>query len=342
MTPHRAVRCLSSVGILLGALASWASVGCSGDGPRVSGTKTDWLRPCDEEADCESELSLSCLCGVCSKRCGGDTECAEGVCGSEIATNATCGNDAPSVSPGERICVPEASASCQVATLPRDALLGNAETVTCDDAGALLCESFDNLLPESHSTWGDGETTAGLVECESQAGAGALRLRAIDGGYTQTRMRLSAPVSGGELHARFYLRVESGSTLPSQLIVFELWDQDEGDVTDRTTIYINDEESLEVYLGPSNVTVRPEVPAPVPRDNWLCLELGLNLDDATGSVYLSVDGSSILERAGVDTLPSDPIGVAVVEGVPMEGSQNTEATFYVDELVVGTQPIGCE
>lgn len=330
------------VGILLGTLAGAGSSGCSSDGPQVSGTKTDWLRLCSDDTDCQSEMALSCMCGVCTTRCALDTDCGEGVCGSQIATNATCGNDDAFIQPGDRICLPETEDACPVAMLPRNSVLGDAETVTCGDAGTLLCESFDGLLSESHSTWGDGETTAGLVECESQAGAGSLRVRAIDSGYTQTRMRLQAPVSAGELHARFYLRVEGGSSLPSQLIVFELWDQDEGDVTDRTTVYLNEQEALEVFLGPSNGTIQRDAMTPVPRDTWMCVELGLDLDDAVGSVSLSVDGIEVLQQTGVDTLPSDPIGVAVAEGVPTAGSQDTEATIYLDELIVSTMSIGCD
>jgi len=270
-----------------------------------------------------------------------DADCQEGVCGSPIATNATCGNESTFVAPGEQICLSETQGTCIVSAIPRDSSLGAAAPVSCGDASALLCESFDNLLPESYSTWGDGETTAGLVECQSQAGTGSLRIRAIDSGYTQTRMRLQTPASGGELHARFYLRVESEGALPSQLIVFELWDQEEGDVGDRTTVYLNESEALEVFIGASNQTIQAEAMTPLPRDEWLCVELNLELDDTAGSASLSIDGTSILQQAGIDTLPSDPISVAVVEGVPTAGSQNTEATLFIDELIVGTMSIGC-
>jgi hypothetical protein len=142
--------------VFLGALAVWGALGCSSDGPEVSGTKTDWLRPCNQEADCESEVNLSCLCGVCTTRCTLDAECQQGVCGSPIATNATCGNESAFVAPGEQLCLPETQGdACLVSTIPRDASLGAAVPVSCGAAGALLCESFDDLLPESHSTWGD-------------------------------------------------------------------------------------------------------------------------------------------------------------------------------------------
>lgn len=326
--------------LLTGVFFSGA-VGCSGGAPRATGTKTDWLVACDTEADCESDPDLICRCGTCTAVCSTDAECEQGVCGSEIATRATCGNDDGSTAAGERLCLPETDA-CLVAVIAQESDLGAAEPVSCQVEGALLCEDFEGLLPEVYSTWGDGESTAGLAECGAAQGSGALRIDAIDGGFTQTRMRLGTPVSGGEVHARFYLRVEVDSVLPAQLIVFELWDQEEGDVTERTTVYLNQQQALEVYVGASNQTLQAETEEPLAVGAWHCVELGMSLDDATGTVSLSLGETRLLSVANIDTLPSDPISVAVLEGVPAEGSQDTHATFYLDDLIVGTAPIGCD
>src|SRR5690606_23559121 len=71
-----------------------AVVGCSSNsGPQATGTKTDWLIACDAETACDAELNLSCLCGICTAVCSSDADCKKGVCGSEIATSATCGSD---------------------------------------------------------------------------------------------------------------------------------------------------------------------------------------------------------------------------------------------------------
>lgn len=326
--------------LLLTGVVGSTVVGCSSDGPRASGTKTDWLVSCSAETDCDADPDLSCLCGICTNTCESDSDCSEGVCGSEIITSATCGSDDEVTGAGQQICVPEPD-GCLVATIPQESGLGEAEPVSCGAEGALLCEDFEDLLPESYSTWGDGESTAGLTECESQQGNGALRIDAIDGGYTQTRMRLGTPVSTGEIHARFYLRVEEGSTFPDQLIVFELWDQDEGDVTERTTVYLNQEQVLEVYLGSADQTLQADPGIPLEPSAWHCVELGLSLDDAGGTASLSLAGTQIASVAEVDTLPSDPISVAVLEGVPTAESQNTRVIFYLDDLIVGTAPIGC-
>lgn len=335
------IQSLLGAALLVGVVAS-GPLGCSGGGPQTTGTKTDWMITCDSEADCQADRDLSCLCGICTRTCSSDADCQVGECGSTIATSATCGNDSEFTTAGEQICLPETQGACLVATIPRQSSLGAAQPVSCGAEGALLCEDFEGLLPSTYSTWGDGETTAGLVECESREGAGSLRIRVVDSGYSQTRMRLGAPVSEGELYARFYLRVEGGGTLPEQLIVFELWDQDEGDVTERTTIYLNSEQALEVYLGASDQTLQAATMTPLARDEWHCLELGISLDDVAGTVVLSRGAMPVVEAAGIDTLPSDPIGVAVLEGVPTDGNQDTEAIVYIDDLVVGTAPVGCD
>lgn len=327
--------------LLLGVLFS-AGVGCSGDGgPQASGTKTDWLIACDAEADCDAEQDLSCLCGICTTVCTSNADCEKGVCGSEIATSATCGSDNEFSAVGQQICIPESDA-CLVAIIPQDSNLGEAEPVVCPTAGALLCEDFEGRLPEGYSTWGDGESSTGLSECRSHQGSGALRIDAIDDGYTQTRMRLETPVSTGELHARFYLRVEEGSTFPDQLIVFELWDQEEGDVTDRTTVYLNREQVLEVYVGAANQTLAADPVEPLELGVWHCIELKVSLDDAAGMVSLSLSGTPIVDATELDTMPAAPMSVVVLEGVPTQGSQNTDATVYFDDLMVGTAPIGCD
>ncbi len=342
-TPLACLRLLFGATVLATAVVGAAACNTGGT-PQATGTKTDWLVSCDTEADCDATPELSCLCGVCTTTCSTDTDCGRGVCGSEITTKAICGSDAPPVAAGEQICVPEASDTaneCLVALIPQESQLGETQPLTCATEDALLCEDFDGLLSEAYSTWGDGESTAGLTECQSAQGNGSLRIDAIDGGYTQTRMRLLSPVSGGELHARLFLRVDEASTFPDQLIFLEFWDQDEGMVDDRTTVYLNQDQVLEIYLGGPNLTLQASTPVPFDLGAWHCLELGMSLDDSAGTVSLSVDGASVVEATDVDTLPSDPISVAVLEGVPTVGSQDTHVTLYLDDLVVGTAPIGC-
>lgn len=330
------------VALLVVAGVVSAAVSCSNDSPQATGTKTDWLIACDAEADCNTELDLSCLCGLCTKTCTSAGDCEEGVCGSVIATTAACGNESEFALAGEQLCLPHQAEECVEATLSAGTALGEAAPVSCSVAGALICEDFEGPLPQGYTTWGSGESSAGLQECQARGGSGSLRIATVDDAYTQTRMRLPMPVASGALHARFYLRLEEGSVLPEQLILFEFWDQDEGQIDDRTTLYLNADEQLEIYLGSAPQTLQAVASAPLAQGVWHCVELGMELSDTGGTVVMNVEGAPMIEVTDVDTLPSDPVSVAVLEGVPSEGSQGTTATFFVDDLVVATEPVGCD
>jgi hypothetical protein len=153
-----------------------AAVGCGNDGPQATGTKTDWLITCDTEADCDAEQDLSCLCGICTKTCTSVADCEEGVCGSAIATTAACGNESEFAIAGEQICLPEPAEECVEATLSTGTALGDAAPVSCSVPGALICEDFEGPLPDVYSTWGNGESSAGLQECQARGGTGSLRI----------------------------------------------------------------------------------------------------------------------------------------------------------------------
>ncbi len=332
---------IAGASLLMAGMAVGA-VGCGSDQPQASGTKTDWLRSCDSIADCGQDWGWSCLCGICTTTCSGDSDCEAGVCGSVIATAAACGSDDGFSAQGEQICLPESGGECLEAELATGTTLGDAELVSCGAPGALICEDFEGPLPAAYSTWGEGEYSAGLQECQAHQGVGALRLTGVDDAYSQTRMRLPQPLESGALHARFYVRVEAGGTFPQQLILFEFWDQEEGQVDDRTTIYLNLEEKVEVYLGNTETTLKADASAPLTRDQWHCVELGLELSDTAGAVVVNVDGSPVIEVSDVDTLPSDPVSVAVLESLPAPESQGTSTVFLMDDLVITTGPIGCD
>ena len=231
-----------------------------------------------------------------------------------IDVAAACGNEDDLTTSGQRICVPGAADACREAPLSSDAPLGEAVAPNCGHPGALICEGFDAPLPGQYSTWGSGASSAGLQECQMKTGAGALRIEAVDDAYVQTRMRLPSDVSSGSIYVRFFLKIEEGGSFPEQLILFELWDQEEGDVVDRTTIYLNDEQQLEVYAGPAPATFEAATMPPLARDTWHCIELGLELSDDAGSVFVGLDETAVIEAAGVDTKPSDPLNVAVKIG----------------------------
>ena len=75
---------------------------------------------------------------------------------------------------------------------------------------------------------------------------------------------------------------------------------------------------------------------------WTCIELALGVDDANGSVSLSVDGEQVLNESGFDSLPADPYRYALLENGHSAAESPAAFEAVVDELAVATAPIGCE
>jgi len=302
-------------------------------GPSASGTKTNWFRECDGDADCGEELS--CTCGTCTLPCTADAECEEGRCSTELESSVQCG-----MATAERICVSADVSTCSEFTLEADTELGDAIAPSCDQSGALVCESFDRPFPAEYSTWLDEAMSAAIQDCEVFAGDGALHYESTAAGQSQTRIRLPAPVSSGPLHARFFVRLPAATVLPEQLQLLELWETDGTSVPGRVAVFLGADGVPRVYVGASDTTLSPSSAEPLARDTWACLELVLDVQADSGSASLSVDGAEVLSGSGFSTQPAEPISVVVVEGQPT--TDTVGVALYLDELVVATDPIGCE
>ncbi len=308
-------------------------IGCANqDSTLQVGTNTSWLKPCEQTAECDGVGS--CRCGVCTDTCTSDDECSPGICGSQLATNGQCTGMAK-----ERLCLPatevDAAASCTVFPIAADDELQVSEP-SCTTRDALLCESFDAMLPEEYSTWYGDEEVASIQDCEVARGAGALRVQSNTFGYSQTRMLLATPVSEGPVYVRFYGYFAQDFRIPQYMGLFELWTTEDGPPKIGLDAIGNDQ--LEVNLSPfSSVLVSAE--GVLRRDEWLCIELALDLRTEGGSVALSINGTPIIEENDVVTSPGEPFSVAVIEAAP--AADSTGVNIAYDELVIATTPIGC-
>ena len=300
--------------------------------PETSGTSTNWLKICTSDQQCAP--SGSCMCGLCTAGCSGDSDCSPGICGSALATTFQCAEPRP-----ERICLPSPpdAGTCSEFPILANADLASASDASCATPGALLCETFDAPLPGNDSTWYSGAMSAGISDCRVHQGTGAIHYQTDTGGYSQTRMRLAQPVSSGLLAARFYAYIPSGLTVSNYLGMFELWDQSSGS-SGKISVEAKPNDALEVYVTP-NGTTHLSAPGTLLRDQWMCLSLTLDIAASDGSLSLAVNGAAIIDHeVAVTALPS-PISVAVVEGLP--SSDETGVDLTIDDLVVATQPLPC-
>jgi hypothetical protein len=98
-----------------GVLASVAA-GCGGQSSGGgTDTNTNWLRHCDEDADCGA---LSCLCNVCTASCESDGECMG------RGGEATCFAERASCAGGSRICVAPDTSPTAISATPVDEITG--------------------------------------------------------------------------------------------------------------------------------------------------------------------------------------------------------------------------
>lgn len=325
---------IRAVTLSLVAVACWALLGCSSPSSTLEvGTNTSWLMVCEEDAECGS--TGSCRCGICTDSCASDEDCGSGVCGSELATNGQCRKATQT-----RICLPppaaDAATECTVLPVSADDDLQLVES-TCSTPNALVCESFDAPLPEGYSTWYGDEVVAAVQDCQVARGAGALRLQSSVFGYSQTRIRLPSPASEGALHVRLFGYFGEAFVIPKYVALFELWTNDDG--PPKISLDAIGNNQLEINLSPfSSVFVSPE--GVLRRNEWLCLELAVDLRVEGGSVSLAIDGTPIIEETGVVTSPGEPFTVAVIEASPSTDSTGVDIAF--DELVIATEPIGCD
>lgn len=85
----------------------------------------------------------------------------------------------------------------------------------------------------------------------------------------------------------------------------------------------------------------PVAADPLARDQWVCLELELTIDNANGLV-VAYAGFAVAEIGnGADTQPDTPF-TDIWFGQTFSINVSGPRFVYYDDIVIGTQRIGCE
>src|SRR5690606_18531322 len=111
-------------------------------------------------------------------------------------------------------------------------------------------------------------------------------------------------------------------------------------VPGRIGVFLTMDGVPRVYLGASDTTLAPSAPEPLQRDTWHCIELGLDVQAEGGTALLQVDGEDVLSGSDLSNQPEAPISVVVIEAQPSTDTPGVD--LFLDELVIGTAPIGCD
>ncbi len=190
-------------------------------------------------------------------------------------------------------------------------------------------ESIEGVVIEQRSgTLTRDCTRARSGECSAAA--------ALDEPGAVAYLALDAPPSRPVWFVRAYVWVPSGLAIDDVAIIH---------VGTRgggagVNVDLRDEERLELFaiesdqpsLSPVGVTR---------RDEWMCFLLEVEVSDSSGRAVLSVDETVILQETAIDTAPPNGVDFITV-GIDWSSSSQAAGTLWFDDIVVGTERLGCD
>ena len=228
----------------------------------------------------------------------------------------------------------DASPKADASMVPsNDAQAADASVEAVCPASALYCSGFEEPLDEDQIVSDRGE----VIRDELFARSGERGLRISVEGFG-ARAMLAIPVANtqdGSVFVRMYLLV------PSEVQLMDLVAAHIGEPQGREGVNLDlwANDRFELYLPASDRSAFSGDGA-VPRDDWMCLVIELEVDDELGGVSLRRDGTLVAQADNVDTLP--PGGISRLSlGVTWSQSQQPPATLYMDDVVVDREPIDC-
>ena len=78
----------------------------------------------------------------------------------------------------------------------------------------------------------------------------------------------------------------------------------------------------------------------MPHDRWTCIQMKIDVG-ATGGFEISVDGTPVVSKTGLDTLPASGYG-AMNAGITYTAGAQGAAEIFFDEVAAGTSPLPCD
>ena len=304
------------------ALAALLSGACTPQSEE-SGTNTNWLRTCQEDAECGAQGS--CLCGRCTLGCEANSACMNGnVCTEAVASLVQCKGESL------RTCQPPCTNhdQCESGRRCLDGSCVDPLSSSCPSS-ALYCEDF-----EQESTAATRVVTSGNeLEREpvvTPSGGYALRARITAGpSVAYLRSPLTPIQTSGTVYLSGWVRVPGEAAY--NVAPLALWSANEEDWALRLTLQ---DARLDIWSKTAPLTSSIQLE----RDRWYCVGAAVTIADApNGRVTLSVNGEEVAGANEVDTLPSGGIQAVTVGTL----WSNSPAQVVVDRVIVSNQPISC-
>jgi hypothetical protein len=304
-------------------------------------------------------LALVCLAGCTlgdSYHCARDTQCASGGDSGACESSGYCSFADTSCSGGRRYgrwapaplgsaCVPPAGdlgagdGACGGDLEPCCAGTECNGGLTCGNGTCFLFfDGFDGAISSSwHQRAENGSALA--VDGKAYRGSGSLMVTANTGTVAWEQVDLERPSSQSPLYARAFLWMPSTATLStsshSQLMTYH----DSND-SPFPLAALGLSSTFRVAADAENWAATPtsaSATTALPLDQWVCLEWTVGWDTSP-TVAVAQQGSPV---AAISPSPlGNPFNVWAIgfAGAPPA----SVLSFWIDEVALDTQPIGCE
>lgn len=202
-------------------------------------------------------------------------------------------------------------------------------------ASAILCDGFeDGMTPWPYSVIFDA--TVDATTTRAWGGSHALEVHTDNStNYKDGRWGayLPAAITTGDLYVRQYMWLPSSVAITGQISLVVIGN---GTSPYPATFFYLDGAQLVINTDGNPVYGVDTLP----RDRWVCAEMQIQISATNGFVKVTFDGIPALQTPAIDT---DVAGGYTNIDVGVHYATDTQgpASLWIDDIVVDTNPIGC-
>jgi hypothetical protein len=218
-------------------------------------------------------------------------------------------------------------------------VIGRFRDESCDAyRSAVACSGFEKPdLSDWTGVLVENQGHVEQTEDRSHDGRGSLHADSTAAKSAAVVAKEFSPVKDGELYLREFLYVPEGPTKTINILF--LGDYATPDPFKGVDFNLEDG-ALSTYVPGDNPDRFTSTSLVIPRDRWFCLQVEMTVSPDAGALTMRVDGELGLEQKNMNTRPA--AGVHLLRtGVDWSSEQADPFEFYVDDLVLSTEPVDC-
>jgi hypothetical protein len=196
-------------------------------------------------------------------------------------------------------------------------------------AGVVFCDGFES---GDVSAWSSAVSGNAKVQGERvHNGSWALQVT-TDGARSASVGTSLRRLATGSFHARAWFFVPSD-------FVFHKAELLTVDGPPDGVEFILDEDEIRAYDDMAATTLTTQMS--VLHNQWFCIQLHVGISQSAGTVTLDLNIHQVSAASALDTLPAADGYTFLDVGIANPTNGQGPATIYIDDVVVSTQPLGC-